>query len=223
MTTRFWTTVFAALTIRLPAMAATATQAVPVPGETIAVVLLVIGVGIGLIILAVLSPKKASSKQMPFDPEPVVGTETGSLEPVTNAEMDAWRAALEREEKPPEERRPIHNPLVGKASEDDWSLTAAVLFGIFAAWLTGGFALITMATFGVLTAFIAKKRGQPPIKWWILGTLFAIFALIYQLFFMEDKTKKQCNFCREFVDKEAVVCPRCGHDPYGSIETAPRP
>jgi hypothetical protein len=92
-----------------------------------------------------------------------------------------------------------------------------VLFGFFAIGLTEGIAIIPMLTTGVITAGIAKKRGQPPIKWWVYGTLFFIFAIIYEWLYMEDKTRKQCNFCRELVDKTAVVCPRCGHDPYGFI------
>ncbi len=78
------------------------------------------------------------------------------------------------------------------------------------------FGVITMAL-GMLTSGMAKKRGQPPIKWWCYGAMRPPVALVYAWLYLEDRTKKQCNFCREFVDKAAVVCPRCGHDPYGVI------
>jgi hypothetical protein len=104
----------------------------------------------------------------------------------------------------------------------DWSMIAAVLSGVFLIGLAQLLGIVAML-FGAVTAGLAKKRGQPPIKWWIIGSWFPLIALIYAWLYMEDKTKKQCNFCRELVDKSAIVCPRCGHDPYGFIETAPRP
>jgi hypothetical protein len=67
---------------------------------------------------------------------------------------------------------------------------------------------------GLIPAFIARSRGRSFIIWWIVGALLPLIAIVISLF-LKDKNKQQCNFCKEYIHRDAVVCPRCGNNPRG--------
>lgn len=56
------------------------------------------------------------------------------------------------------------------------------------------FSLIAYAFFGTCASIMAKKRGKDPAKWFFLGILFGVFALLW-LFFTarnnEDSLRKE--------------------------------
>ena len=81
--------------------------------------------------------------------------------------------------------------------------------------------LVIWLLFGVICAFVASKKGRNVMGWLILGSLFAIFALIV-LAFLPKKTDvlevkaieggemKKCPACAVMIRREATKCRYCG-------------
>lgn len=75
--------------------------------------------------------------------------------------------------------------------------------------------LLMAPVFGLLASFLAKSKGYDYKKWFLLGFVFGIIALIVISFKSEHKpgptpeTHVKCPDCREFVIKEASVCKHC--------------
>jgi hypothetical protein len=74
------------------------------------------------------------------------------------------------------------------------------------------FFLFLLLLLGLIPAFIARRRGRSFKKWWIFGALLFPIAFPFSLF-LKNKNKQQCNFCKEYIHPDAVVCPHCRNDP----------
>ncbi len=69
--------------------------------------------------------------------------------------------------------------------------------------------LLFAAILGIIPAMIAGQKGHEPFPWWIFGTLLFILALPAALL-IEDKHKRRCPECREWIMMDARKCPFCG-------------
>jgi hypothetical protein len=81
--------------------------------------------------------------------------------------------------------------------------------------------LLFGALLGLIPAAIASRKGHPFVLYWIFGALVFIVALPMALLVGPNKeARQQCPSCREWVDREATVCARCGRDIPESARTA---
>lgn len=53
-------------------------------------------------------------------------------------------------------------------------------------------------------------RKNETVKSFFLGLFFGPLGLIFVL--LIKRNKKQCLYCREWIDKNAVICPHCRKD-----------
>jgi hypothetical protein len=60
---------------------------------------------------------------------------------------------------------------------------------------------------GLVAAYIASSRGEAGGKWFFLGLIFGVFAVIGALF-----TGAKCPYCQSRISSQAVKCPRCQSD-----------
>lgn len=64
------------------------------------------------------------------------------------------------------------------------------------------------ACIGLISACIANKRGRSFIAWWVYGSVLAPVAIPHIL--MSGRAdKRPCNFCKEPIHMDAVICPHC--------------
>jgi hypothetical protein len=70
--------------------------------------------------------------------------------------------------------------------------------------------IIAAIMLGLIPAFIARRKGDSFIAYWIFGALLFIVALPVSIF-MKDK-RRRCPHCAEFIRPEANVCPHCQRD-----------
>lgn len=70
------------------------------------------------------------------------------------------------------------------------------------------FALVWIVSW-IATVIISSKKGEGCIAVFT-GFFFGPLALIFALVGTGNKIK--CSFCKELVDKKAVVCPHCRSD-----------
>ena len=68
--------------------------------------------------------------------------------------------------------------------------------------------LLVLILLGLVTAFIAEKKGRSFGLWWVYGAFLFIVAFPHALLMESDRVRK-CPFCAEVVKKEAVVCRFC--------------
>ena len=71
--------------------------------------------------------------------------------------------------------------------------------------------LIIAAVIGLLPAAIASRKGRSFFGWWIIGFLLFIIALPAAIL-AQDERLRECPFCAEAIQPEAVVCPHCQRD-----------
>jgi len=72
---------------------------------------------------------------------------------------------------------------------------------------------------GLITAIIASNKGYSFFRWWVKGTVFAPFTLLYAIFMKKNPnpSKKrrvsvsriQCPRCKEMVEANAENCHFC--------------
>jgi len=72
---------------------------------------------------------------------------------------------------------------------------------------------------GLMTAIIASNKGYGFLRWWIRGTAFAPFALLYAIFMKRNAaplSKKSasiphmpCPHCKEKIEVNAQSCRFC--------------
>ena len=72
---------------------------------------------------------------------------------------------------------------------------------------------------GLMTAIIASNKGYNFLAWWVKGTLFAPFSLLYVLFLPRradprqrrraSGTLIQCPHCKELIAPDARRCRYC--------------
>ena len=67
--------------------------------------------------------------------------------------------------------------------------------------------LVAAVLIGTLTGYLAKERGRDPIKWFLIGMLCGIFALIALYLFPVVEDKEQKN------EREAKVLPPASSQP----------
>ncbi|CRX38070.1 DUF4339 domain-containing protein [Estrella lausannensis] len=70
------------------------------------------------------------------------------------------------------------------------------------------FSLIAYAFFGTCASIMAKKRGKDPAKWFFLGILFGVFALLWLLFTgrtSESVTDRKANVAPVQPEEEPEV------------------
>lgn len=67
--------------------------------------------------------------------------------------------------------------------------------GLFAFWIL----------FGVVTALIARNKGEPVITAFIVGIILGPIGLII-IFLIAGK---KCPYCKSRIHTEAIICPKC--------------
>lgn len=67
--------------------------------------------------------------------------------------------------------------------------------------------LILAPVLGVIPAWIASRKGQSFLFWWIFGALLFILAL--PLAIVAQDVRPKCPECLSPVNKLAKVCPSC--------------
>ena len=58
---------------------------------------------------------------------------------------------------------------------------------------------------GVVSAFLANKKGRSVLGWFIIGFLLGPIGLII-VFLIGGKS---CDYCKKSIHKDAVICPFC--------------
>jgi hypothetical protein len=92
----------------------------------------------------------------------------------------------------------------------EWGWVILVILVL--AGISGGI-LGLFAAIGLIPACIAKKRGGSFTGWWLYGSGLFLIALPHALWFLDDATKRRCNFCKEPVHLDATICPHCRNNP----------
>ena len=64
---------------------------------------------------------------------------------------------------------------------------------------------------GLIPGVIANQKGHSFLLWWLFGAALWIVAFPMSLF-LKNQSGKQCPKCKEYVDKEAIVCKHCKSD-----------
>lgn len=64
---------------------------------------------------------------------------------------------------------------------------------------------------GLIPAFIAQNKGRSFGLWYVYGVALFIVALIHSLCISKRPPKGyiECPFCKEFIKKDALICPHC--------------
>lgn len=62
---------------------------------------------------------------------------------------------------------------------------------------------------GFIAMVIGSRKGEG-CGAFLLGCIFGPFGIVFAL--MSRGDRKQCGFCREWIDPRAMVCPRCQRD-----------
>ena len=74
-------------------------------------------------------------------------------------------------------------------------------------------AFILFIAFGLLGSRLAAYRGRDAVLWFLLCAFFP--PLVILAVYLKPKIKakqqiKQCPFCKQFIERSAVVCKHCG-------------
>jgi hypothetical protein len=84
-------------------------------------------------------------------------------------------------------------------------------------------AALIVATFGIITAVIAARKGRSFLGWWLFGAALFIVALPWAILIGPNPRKyKRCPDCRSWVAREAAKCRHCGTDLTG-LKVPPTP
>lgn len=59
---------------------------------------------------------------------------------------------------------------------------------------------------GVIAAVIGAKKGEGYLAF-IVGLLLGPFGILAAI--ASKGRRKQCPFCKEYIHRDAIVCPRC--------------
>lgn len=75
--------------------------------------------------------------------------------------------------------------------------------------------LVWALLLGLIPAFIAQRKGQSFVGWWVFGALLFIVALPMSIFAKKDYNSPQvqvrpCPSCQLEIPKGASVCGHCG-------------
>ena len=66
------------------------------------------------------------------------------------------------------------------------------------------------ACFGIIAGMLAHKKGRDPFAWGIFGFALALLAIPMLLILdPANADKKRCQWCSEWVKKEAKWCVHC--------------
>lgn len=92
---------------------------------------------------------------------------------------------------------------------------AAVAVGIFVFWIS--LTLVMSTVWGFVAAAIANSKGHSKYLWFALGFFLGLIGVLI-IGLMGDVRKpetvvaymKQCKFCKEPVQMNAVICKHCG-------------
>ncbi|OQY99350.1 MAG: hypothetical protein B6D35_09220 [Candidatus Brocadia sp. UTAMX2] len=68
--------------------------------------------------------------------------------------------------------------------------------------------VIIWCLFGVVTAIIARNKGESIITSFLAGLFFGPFGILIVLFV----SGKKCPYCMSKIHREAIVCPKCQKD-----------
>ncbi|HWD26749.1 MAG TPA: zinc ribbon domain-containing protein [Rhizomicrobium sp.] len=71
------------------------------------------------------------------------------------------------------------------------------------------FIVVLVILLGLIPAIIASSKGYSFGLWWIYGMALFIVALPHALMLDVGGSKATCPFCRESMNRDAVVCPHC--------------
>ena len=62
---------------------------------------------------------------------------------------------------------------------------------------------------GVAAGMIGSRKGEGCLAF-IIGMIFGPFGILFAA--LSHGNRVSCPFCREWIDPDAVVCPRCQRD-----------
>jgi hypothetical protein len=71
---------------------------------------------------------------------------------------------------------------------------------------------------GIISAIIGSKKGAG-CSGFIIGILLGPFGIIIAL--ITKGNRRTCPYCKELINKEAIVCPRCQRDISNNINNKP--
>lgn len=70
--------------------------------------------------------------------------------------------------------------------------------------------LVWGAIIGLIPGVIAARKGHSFLGWWFFGALLFIVALPMALLVKRNRDdQQQCQYCREWIDRQATRCPKC--------------
>ena len=67
---------------------------------------------------------------------------------------------------------------------------------------------IIWCLFGIVTAIIARNKGESIVTSFLAGMLLGPFGILIVLFV----SGKKCPYCMSKIHREAIVCPKCRKD-----------
>lgn len=67
---------------------------------------------------------------------------------------------------------------------------------------------LILIVIAIIPAYIAEKKGRNFLLWYIYALCLWIFAIIH-VFFIKDRSGKQCIACCEWINKDAKICKVC--------------
>lgn len=75
-----------------------------------------------------------------------------------------------------------------------------------------GFGLLTAFICGILSAWIASTKHRSGCAWFLVGLFLGPLGIIIAAVMGRPHTGWICPYCKEEVQKDALVCPHCQRD-----------